>query len=108
MNRVPETSVHSGRRPYTIYTFLLLLGMASGCIALKPVTQPAANFDRQGHRGARGLMPENTIPAMIRAIEEGVTTLEMDVVITADSAVILSHEPWMNSEIATKSDGSLL
>jgi glycerophosphoryl diester phosphodiesterase len=53
-------------------------------------------------------MPENTIPAMFRAIEEGVTTLEMDVVITADSQVILSHEPWMNSEITTKSDGTFI
>jgi len=52
-------------------------------------------------------MPENTIPAMIRAIELGVTTLEMDVVITADNQVILSHEPFMSWEISTTPDGTL-
>lgn len=67
--------------------------------------QSKINFDLQGHRGCRGLMPENTIPAMIRALELGVTTLEMDASITADGKVILSHEPFFNHEIATKPDG---
>jgi glycerophosphoryl diester phosphodiesterase len=66
----------------------------------------ATNFDKQGHRGSRGLMPENTIPAMIKALELGVTTLEMDVVITADQQVVLSHEPFFNHEISTKPNGS--
>lgn len=68
-----------------------------------PVSQ--TEFDKQGHRGCRGLMPENTIPAMIEAIGLGVTTLEMDVVITKDKKVILSHEPWMEADIATKPTG---
>jgi glycerophosphoryl diester phosphodiesterase len=51
-------------------------------------------------------MPENTIPAMIKALELGVSTLEMDVVITADKKVVLSHEPFFNHEISTKPDGS--
>ncbi len=63
-------------------------------------------FDFQGHRGCRGLMPENTIPAMIKAIDLEVTTLEMDVVITKDKKVILSHEPWFGHEISTKPDGT--
>jgi glycerophosphoryl diester phosphodiesterase len=62
-------------------------------------------FDLQGHRGCRGLLPENTIPAMIRALELGVNTLEMDAVITADSMVILSHEPFFNHEISRHPDG---
>lgn len=62
-------------------------------------------FDLEGHRGCRGLMPENTIPAMLRAIDMGVTTLEMDVVITADKKVILSHEPFFNHEITTRPGG---
>jgi glycerophosphoryl diester phosphodiesterase len=62
-------------------------------------------FDAQGHRGCRGLMPENTIPAMYKAIDLGVTTLEMDVVITADGKVIVSHDPYMNAEIATNPQG---
>ncbi len=63
-------------------------------------------LDIQGHRGARGLMPENTIPAFIRAIDEGVTTLELDVVITKDKQVLVSHEPYMSSSICMKPDGS--
>lgn len=65
-------------------------------------------FDKQGHRGCRGLMPENTVPAMIHAIELGVTTLEMDAVITKDKKVVLSHEPWFGREITTKPDGTLM
>jgi glycerophosphoryl diester phosphodiesterase len=68
--------------------------------------QSNLSFDLQGHRGCRGLIPENTIPAMIRALELGVQTLEMDVVVTSDKQVILSHEPFFNHEIATKPDGT--
>ena len=57
------------------------------------------NFDWQGHRGARGEAPENTIPAMLRAMQEGVNTLEMDVVVSRDSILILSHEPYFNETI---------
>jgi glycerophosphoryl diester phosphodiesterase len=53
-------------------------------------------------------MPENTIAAMIRALQLGVTTLEMDAVITKDRKVILSHEPFFNHEITTKPDGSFV
>lgn len=62
-------------------------------------------FDKQGHRGCRGLMPENTIPAMLFALGTPATTLEMDVVITKDNKVVLSHEPFFNHEITTKPDG---
>ena len=65
-------------------------------------------FDKQGHRGCRGLMPENTIPAMLHALDLGVTTLEMDIVFTKDSVAILSHEPFFNHEITTKPDGSFI
>ncbi|HEX8356268.1 MAG TPA: glycerophosphodiester phosphodiesterase family protein [Segetibacter sp.] len=65
-------------------------------------------FDKQGHRGCRGLMPENTIPAMLTAIDLGVTTLEMDVVISKDGQVIVSHDPFMNREIVTKPDGTFI
>src|SRR3954469_18024422 len=67
---------------------------------------PLPKFDKEGHRGCRGLMPENTIPAMIKALDLGVNTLEMDVVITADSQVLLSHDPYFNHELTTKPDGS--
>ncbi|MBC7650934.1 MAG: glycerophosphodiester phosphodiesterase [Deinococcales bacterium] len=65
-------------------------------------------FNYQGHRGCRGLMPENTIPAFLKAIDLHVTTLEMDAVITKDGQVILSHEPFFNHEITTKPDGSFI
>ena len=65
-------------------------------------------FDKQGHRGCRGNMPENTIPAMLHALSLGVTTLEMDIVFTKDSVAILSHEPFFNHEITTKPDGSFI
>lgn len=64
------------------------------------------SYDLQGHRGARGLMPENTIPAMIKALDLGVTTLELDLAITKDGQVILSHEPFMNPLICLDSEGN--
>ena len=63
-----------------------------------------ADLDIQGHRGCRGLMPENTIPGFIRAIESGVNTLEMDVVITKDQQVVVSHDPFFHHHIATGPD----
>jgi glycerophosphoryl diester phosphodiesterase len=56
-------------------------------------------LDIQGHRGARGKMPENSIPAFIYALDQGVTTLELDVVITKDGQVVVSHEPFLSHEI---------
>lgn len=64
-----------------------------------------AQFDLQGHRGCRGLLPENTVPAMIKAVELGVTTLEMDVVMSVDGVVLLSHEPWISSGICLDQEG---
>ncbi len=66
---------------------------------------PFKDFDLQGHRGARGLVPENTIPAFLKALEYDVTTLELDVVISKDSQIVVSHEPWMNHHICTQPNG---
>lgn len=65
-------------------------------------------LDIQGHRGCRGLMPENTIPAFIKAVELGVTTLELDVVITKDIQVLVSHEPWLNFETCLDENGNAI
>ena len=70
--------------------------------------KPLGEFDKQGHRGSRGLMPENTIPAMLRAIDEGVTTLELDVVISKDSQVVVSHDPFFHQNITTTPAGKTL
>ena len=93
-----------------------LLCFASSCKSIqvenkKTVTEVAMNkailpvFDNEGHRGCRGLMPENTIGAMLHALAMGVTTLEMDIVISADGVPVLSHEPFFNHEISRKPDG---
>jgi glycerophosphoryl diester phosphodiesterase len=66
----------------------------------------AQTFDFEGHRGCRGLMPENTIPAFKKALDLGVTTLELDVCISKDHQVIVSHEPYMNNLFCSKPDGS--
>ena len=64
-----------------------------------------SNIDIQGHRGCRGLLPENALPAFKKAIELGVHTLEMDVVISKDNKVIVSHEPFMSRRICLKPSG---
>ena len=63
-------------------------------------------FDLQGHRGARGVRPENSIPAFILALDSGVTTIEMDLAVTKDKQIVVSHEPWMSAEICLQPDGS--
>lgn len=63
-------------------------------------------FDIEGHRGCRGLMPENTIPAFKKALDLGVTTLELDVCVSKDGQVVVSHEPYMNALFCSKPDGS--
>jgi glycerophosphoryl diester phosphodiesterase len=67
-----------------------------------------AGFDLQGHRGARGLAPENTLPAFIAGINNKVNTLELDVVISKDRQIIVSHEPWFNSKFTTTPNGDIL
>jgi glycerophosphoryl diester phosphodiesterase len=64
------------------------------------------NYDLQGHRGCRGLLPENSISSMLKALELGVTTLEMDVVVSSDSVLLLSHEPFLSSEICLDQEGN--
>ena len=81
---------------------ILLAAFFAGCKTAKLPINNMKEFDFEGHRGCRGLMPENTIPAMLKAIDLNVTTLEMDASVTQDKKVILSHEPFFNSEITTK------
>ncbi len=85
-------------RPFYAWyrAFLLLFCLAS------PL---AVAFDLQGHRGARGLMPENTLPAFERALAIGVTTLELDTGITADGVVLVSHDPVLNPDLVRGPDG---
>lgn len=76
------------------HLFLILL------LTFSIITFAQTKFDVQGHRGARGIMPENTIQGMIKALELGVTTLEMDVVISKDKQAVVSQEPYFNHEFS--------
>jgi len=86
---------------------LIISCIAMSC-SVNKINKGLSGFDFEGHRGCRGLMPENTIPAFKKAIDLHVTTLEMDAVITKDKQVIISHEPFFNHEITTKPDGSFV
>jgi len=76
--------------------------------ALLGVVQANAQhkMDLEAHRGGRGLMPENSIQAMIAAVDMGVTTLELDLGISKDGAVVVSHDSYMAADFMLKPDGS--
>lgn len=86
-------------RPETLLTVGLLV-VLSACMPQKNL-----HPDIHGHRGCRGLIPENTIPAFLKATELGCDFLEFDVVISGDGQVIISHEPWMHHTICLKPNG---
>ena len=65
-------------------------------------------FNKEGHRGTRGLMPENTIPAMYKAIDYDVNTVEVDVVISRDKKVVISHDICFNPDITTTPEGTTM
>lgn len=65
-------------------------------------------FDLQGHRGARGLAPENTLLAFERALAIGVSTLELDCAVTKDGVVVISHDPELNPDITRDDNGGWL
>lgn len=69
-------------------------------------TMESTRPEIHGHRGCRGLLPENTIPAFLHAVELGCDVLELDLVLTGDDQVLVSHEPWMSSTICIATDGS--
>jgi glycerophosphoryl diester phosphodiesterase len=77
----------------------LLLG---ACTPMNTTNDPP---EVHGHRGCRGLLPENTVPAFLRATELGCDRLEMDVVVTGDGQVLVSHEPWLEHRICLDPDG---
>jgi len=68
----------------------------------------AAAFDLQGHRGARGVAPENTLAGFRQALAAGVTTLELDVGITADGHVVIAHDPRLNPDLTRDAGGAWL
>lgn len=84
---------------------LLLPLLLCGCQNIQDMPVPE-NFSWQGHRGARGLLPENTVPAFLTALDSGMNTLELDIAVSADSQIVVSHEPWMSAEICLDKTGA--
>ncbi len=92
----------NGKYKFTFYNILLLL------ISNLSIMN-SQQIDIQGHRGCRGLFPENTLLAFEHALTYNfVTTLELDVVISKDNQVVISHEPYMNSLFTTKPNGQVV
>lgn len=90
------------------FVIVLLAVLMAGCQAPDqgaPVALPPG-VDLQGHRGCRGLMPENSLPGFVHALDLGVHTLEMDLCISADSQVVVSHEPWLAPDICADRTGA--
>jgi len=74
-------------------------------IAALLIPLSAAAFDLQGHRGARGMAPENTLVAFATALTVGVDTLELDVGVTRDGVVVVCHDRRLNPDVARGPDG---
>lgn len=85
-------------------TLSSLLAVAIAFLA----TTSAAAFDLQGHRGARGLAPENTLPSFQLALDMGVDTLECDMAVTRDGVVVIHHDLRLNPDITRGPDGKWL
>jgi len=88
----------------------MLKKMAAAVLAtgILSMTAMAQEFDVQGHRGARGLSPENTLVAFARALTIGVSTLELDVGVSRDGIVVVTHNPRLEPEITRRLDGTWL
>jgi len=84
---------------FSIISFCLSTLASLGCFAQSIDTTVYA------HRGFRGLSPENTVPAMFKALDMGADVLEMDIAFSLDKEVIISHDPWLDSLITLDSSG---
>jgi glycerophosphoryl diester phosphodiesterase len=98
----------------SLWASAMVLAMLNACHPGKKATKketlqvPLPAFNKEGHRGTRGLMPENTIPAMYKAIDIGVNTVEVDVVYSKDRKVVISHDLYFNPDITTTPEGKSL
>ena len=79
--------------------FILFLFTVLSCNTVK-------EFDLQGHRGYRGLYPENSTIGFLKSLDVGVNTIELDVVISKDKHVVVSHEPWISKNICIDQNGN--
>lgn len=88
------------------YPVLAAALLIAGCAAILPTARQ--HFDLQAHRGGRGLAPENTLAAFSQAIDLGVTTLELDIGLTADGVVVISHDTALNADHTRDANGAWL
>ncbi len=92
-----------------ILNLILFVTLLSACQNnSSEMNNTSKEIDWQGHRGARGLLPENTIPSFLKALEYPVKTLELDVVVSKDNEIIISHEPWFSAHFCSKPDSSFI
>lgn len=97
------TATANCQRLFIMLTPLLFL--ACKATETRPVAVPPG-FDWQGHRGCRGILPENTVPAFLFALQiPQVKTLELDLAVSKDNQLIVSHEPWFNPAICLQPNG---
>ena len=82
--------------------------LALAAVVLILMAGTAYSLDLQGHRGARGLLPENTLPAFAQALTIGVTTLELDTAVTRDGVVVVTHDATLNPDITRDASGQWL
>ncbi|HPU50540.1 MAG TPA: glycerophosphodiester phosphodiesterase [Burkholderiaceae bacterium] len=85
-----------GLRGVTAAALLTAVVLLGGC---------ASAFDVQGHRGARGLAPENTLAAFRAALQAGVDTIESDMAVTRDGVIVMAHDSRLNPQIVRQADG---
>ncbi|MDW3195969.1 MAG: glycerophosphodiester phosphodiesterase family protein [Cytophagales bacterium] len=93
-----------------IWSGFLLIILLIGCQSAsnKQENMDLSSIDIQGHRGARGLLPENSIRGFLHAVDLGVNTLEMDLCVTKDKQIVVSHEPFFSSEICLDENRSMI
>ena len=87
---------------------LLALLLLAALLGSAPSNAQPRAFDLEGHRGARGLAPENTLAAFRRALDIGVTTIETDIAVTKDGVPVISHDPHLNADLVRDESGKWL
>lgn len=88
------------------FLFLFAVVLTACHCATKSQTPQKHVVEVQGHRGDRGNFPENTIPAFLSAVKKGVAVIELDVVISKDQKVVVSHETFMSAQYMSDPDGN--
>jgi glycerophosphoryl diester phosphodiesterase len=100
---IPDAESSLERRDVAVVAMRFLSAPLLAALALS-----ASAFDLEGHRGARGLAPENTLAAFRKALEIGVTTIETDMAVTRDDVIVISHDPFLNPDLVRDPEGHWL